>query len=57
MNHLTVRDRLYAQPQPSGLASMTWEHHYQNLVRSLPGTPEEKDAIIRKRILKYFGGF
>ena len=36
----------------------TWDFHYKNLLDSIPGNnDEQKQATIRKRILKYFGGF
>ena len=33
----------------------TWEVHYKALLDQLDGEIEEKEAVIRKRILRYFG--
>ena len=33
----------------------TWEVHYKALLDQLDGEMEDKEAIIRKRILRYFG--
>ena len=35
----------------------TWETHYKALLDQLEGDLEQKEAIIRKRILRYFGQF
>lgn len=35
----------------------TWDYHYHKIMCGLEGTDEEKEAIIRKRILRYFGEF
>ena len=35
----------------------TWEFHYKALLDQLEGDLEQKEAIIRKRILRYFGQF
>lgn len=34
-----------------------WEFYYQRLKESLRGTEAEKEEVIRKRILKFFGDY
>lgn len=34
-----------------------WDFHYEQILADLQGSLEEKEAIIRKRILRYFGEF
>lgn len=35
----------------------SWDYHYHKILCGLEGSDEEKEAIIRKRILRYFGEF
>lgn len=58
-----IQPRLFEKPLPAAqqdnpqLEEDSWEYHYHKIVAGMDGTDEEKEAVVRKRILRYFGEF
>lgn len=58
-----LRQRLYERASPDAMeedsqaSEDSWEFHCRKIMAGMEGTEEEKEAVIRKRILRYFGEF